>query len=80
MSSEAMNLPEVPPAPKVEPFASEPDVMDAAKAAELLGVATATIRREIDRGNLEAFHVGRCVRIKKAALISYIEQGGGIDD
>ena len=73
MIDEVMNSSEVPPAPKVEPFAPEPDVMDAAKAAELLGVATATIRREIDRGNLEAFHVGRCVRITKKALIAYLE-------
>jgi len=80
MAGRTVHLSEVPPASEVEPFAAEPDVMDVAKAAELLGVAKATIRREIDRGNLEAFHVGRCVRVKKAALISYIEQGGGIDD
>ena len=77
MINEAMNLSEVPAAPEFKLFASEPDILDAAKVAELLGVATATIRREIARDNLEAVHIGRSVRITKKALLKYI---GEADD
>lgn len=74
MENKLVYLSEVPPASEVELFAAEPDVMGAAKAAELLGVSVATVRREINRGNLEAVHVGRCVRIKKTALLKYLKE------
>lgn len=63
---------DVPDAGCIRLFCSEPDILSVPQVAKLLGVATATVRREVARGNLEAFHVGRAVRITKAALLKYV--------
>ena len=56
----------------VELFAGEPDVMDVRRVAEVLGVAQATVRREIARGSLSSIHVGTRVRVTKTALLEYV--------
>lgn len=55
----------------------KPEIMNVNEVADLLGVVPATVRCEIYRGNLEAFRVGRCVRIARAALIGYLERSEG---
>ena len=50
------------------------DVLTRQQAAVRLGVNVRTIAREIERGNLKAFRVGRCIRITEQALSDYIEQ------
>jgi excisionase family DNA binding protein len=44
------------------------------EASRLLGVCVRTIRREIDRGRLSAFRVGRNLRIKLSELQRYMER------
>ena len=72
MAGKIVYLSDVPAPPQVKLFDQEPDVMSVTKAAKLLDVSSATVRREINRGNLEAIHVGRAVRITKTALLKYI--------
>ena len=55
-------------------FDDELDGMTVFEVAERLGVVPATIRREIKRGKLKAIHVGRSVRITKAALLKYVKE------
>jgi excisionase family DNA binding protein len=43
------------------------------RAAEVLAVSVRTVRREIDRGKLVAFRVGRNLRIRKSELRRYME-------
>ena len=47
-----------------------------ADAAELARVSIDTIYRLIERGDLEAIHVGRLLRIEPAAFNSYLERAG----
>ena len=61
-----------------ELFASEPEIMPVTRVAELLNVTAQTVRREIARGNLGCIHVGRCVRVTKQQLTSYVM--GACDD
>lgn len=42
------------------------------QAAEITGTNPKTISREIQRGNLRAFHVGRAIRISHSALLEYM--------
>ncbi len=72
MEGRIVYLSEVPSANEVRMFADEPDVMSVTRVAELLDVVPATIRREISRGNLECAHVGKCVRVTKAALLRHL--------
>ncbi len=54
--------------------------VDIHEAGRILGVCGRTIRREIDRGNLKAFKVGRVWRVRVAAIGEYmarLEQRGG---
>ena len=44
------------------------------EASRLLGVCVRTVRREIDRGRLSAFRVGRNLRIKLSELRRYMER------
>lgn len=53
-------------------FAGRPDVMDVDQVGDALGVASATVRREIARGALECVHVGTCVRVTKTQLLRYV--------
>lgn len=58
-------------------FADEPEVMSARDAARLLGVNVKTIYREVAAGRLQSFHVGSALRIKRAALVEYVEGCNG---
>ena len=44
------------------------------RAARILGVCVRTVRREIERGKLIAFRVGRSLRIRMSELRRYIEE------
>ena len=44
------------------------------EAAKFLGVCVRTVRREIERGALVAFRVGRNLRVRMSELQRYIEQ------
>ena len=43
-------------------------------AARDLDVSTKTVRRLIDRGDLQAHRVGRCLRISEEALRHYLHR------
>ena len=58
-------------------FAEEPEAFDVRHAAELLGVSVATVWREIERGRLRKFKVGRQVRITRQALVDYVAESEG---
>ena len=45
-----------------------------ARAAKILGVCVRTVRREIERGRLAAFRVGRSLRIPMSELRRYMER------
>jgi len=48
--------------------------VDLDTAAQMLGVCTATIRREIDRGRLRAVKIGGIFRIRVAELHAYLKR------
>ncbi|MGD0090111.1 MAG: helix-turn-helix domain-containing protein [Planctomycetota bacterium] len=48
--------------------------VDVPTAAEMLGVCAATIRREIDRGQLRAVRIGRVYRVRVAELHAYLKR------
>lgn len=48
--------------------------VDLAQAGAMLGVCTATIRREIDRGRLRAVRIGRVYRVRVAELHAYLKR------
>jgi excisionase family DNA binding protein len=51
-----------------------PSLLSPAEAARLANVSTKTIRREIDRGELAARHVGRQLRIDPADFRAYLDR------
>lgn len=63
-------------APSITPLA-----VDLPEAAQMLGVCTATVRREIDRGKLRGLKIGRVYRVRIAELHAYLKrlevQAGG---
>ena len=48
--------------------------VDLATAAGMLGICTATVRREIDRGKLRAVRIGRVYRVRVAELHAYLKR------
>jgi excisionase family DNA binding protein len=52
----------------------ESECVSLSRAAEILGVCVRTVRREIDRGHLAAFRVGRSLRIRMSELRRYMEK------
>lgn len=48
--------------------------MSLREASRLLGVCVRTVRREIERGRLIAFRVGRSLRIRMSELRRYMER------
>lgn len=44
-----------------------------AEVAELLHISTRTVERLIERGEVEAFHVGRAVRVVAQSVLAYRE-------
>jgi len=75
MAGHVVYLSETPPESGRTLFDDVPHVMERKVAAELLGVDVKTISREIQRGKLKCFHVGRNVRITRDALIEYVKEG-----
>lgn len=49
------------------------DILNTEEAAKLLRVSKRTLLREIQDGKLQAFRVGKAIRIKREALNAYIE-------
>lgn len=45
-----------------------------AQAAKIMNVHVATVRREIERGNLKAFPVGRSIRIRQSVLAEFMRR------
>ena len=68
MAGRIVYLSDVPPAGESEMFEGVRDVLSVPDVADLLGVAPATVRREIARGALECVHVGARVKITKKQL------------
>ena len=54
---------------------AEADLLTVAEVAQLLTVNQQTVRNWIDRGKLDAMHVGRRVRIRRQDLDAVIEAG-----
>ena len=52
----------------------ESECVSLARAAKILGVCVRTVRREIERGKLIAFRVGRSLRIRMSELRRYMEE------
>ncbi len=52
-----------------------PPVLSISEVAEILKVTPATVRRHIKNDELPYIKVGRLVRIPKARLIDYLNQG-----
>jgi excisionase family DNA binding protein len=50
------------------------EMYDLEQAARYLGVHPRTVNREINRGNLEGYAIGRGFRVKRAELDRYLEQ------
>lgn len=48
--------------------------VDFDEAAQMIGVCTATIRREVNRGRLRAVRVGRLYRVRVAELHAYLKR------
>jgi excisionase family DNA binding protein len=48
--------------------------VDLNEAARMIGVCTATIRREVNRGRLRAVRVGRLYRVRVAELNAYLKR------
>ena len=52
----------------------ESECVSLSRAAKILGVCVRTVRREIERGKLIAFRVGRSLRIRMSELRRYMEE------
>ncbi len=52
-------------------FGGHPDWMSTDEVAHRLGVATKTVYRLIDRGELRAFRIGRVIRLKSGDVEAY---------
>ena len=72
MGPHIVYLSEVPSASDVKLFDGQPDVLGVGQVADLLGVAKATVRREIARGRMKCIHVGTRVKVTKGQLLEYI--------
>ena len=58
---------------KPVPTSATPLAVDLPEAAHMLGVCTETIRREINRGRLRAFKIGRVWRVRITELNAYMK-------
>lgn len=61
-----------------ELFQDHNDVMKLSEGAEVTGLSVSTLRRQIKKGALPGFRIGRTYFIAKNDLINYIESGGGL--
>lgn len=62
-----------PRAERVELFTELRDVSTVPQVADALGVCPNTVRRLVASGELPCIHVGRSVRITRAALVDFVE-------
>jgi excisionase family DNA binding protein len=51
-----------------------PRLLAVTDIADLLRVSIKTVRRWIDRGDLRAHHLGRCVRVSEEDLNAFLAQ------
>lgn len=59
-----------------QPAQSTPlESLSVAEVAALWHCTPLTVRREISRGALRVFHVGRCVRVPWQSITEYMERG-----
>ena len=66
-----------PPKPaRIELFAGVKDLNNVNECAEVFGVHPMTVRRLIQRGELECVHIGKSVRITRQQMIEFIESQG----
>lgn len=49
-----------------------PPTISVAQAARLLGVGDAAVRAAVARGEIDAFRVGKLIRIKRAPLLEQL--------
>lgn len=55
-------------------------VLTVSQAADLAQVSDATIRREIASGRLQARHIGRCVRVRRAEFDRWLSAEDDADE
>jgi excisionase family DNA binding protein len=60
--------------PATNPAATSPIAVKLPEAGAMVGVSAATIRREIDRGNLRGFRIGRQWRVRVNELHAYLQR------
>ena len=72
MDGRFVYLSEVPPDTDNSLYGDIPVSSSRKQVAELLGCDVKTISREIQRGKLKCFHVGRNVRISRKHIIEYM--------
>lgn len=75
MSGQMVYLVDTPPANGFQMWGDYPDCMSAKQAAEALQVSMPTMRRLIASQALRVVRIGRAVRITKAALLEYVNEG-----
>lgn len=54
-------------------FEGLPELLTFERAADACSVCSRTLRREVERGNLKAVHIGRSVRIPRVELLRFVE-------
>ena len=72
MTGRFVYLSETPPEADNTLYSDIPVSSSRKQVAELFGCDVKTISREIQRGNLKCFHVGRNVRISREHVIEYM--------
>jgi len=55
-----------------------PDVLDIHQIAEVLGVSTKTSYRLLREGTIDSLKIGRCYRVPKTYLLSYLQSAGSV--
>lgn len=79
MEGHVVYVTDVPTSHDAAPFDSVPDVLTRQGIAQILNVNVRTVSREIARGRLGCFRVGRSVRVTKEQLLTYIEEATAND-
>lgn len=79
MEGRVVYVSDVPTSRELTPFDAVPDVLTKQGIAQLLKVNVRTVSREIARGRLGCFRVGRSVRVTKEQLLAYIEEATAND-
>lgn len=65
----------------VEPLANRPDLLPVKPdLCELTGLSAQTLRGLINTGELPGCRIGRRLYVPKSQFMSYINEGGGLND